>query len=565
MAKFKIHISILLIFSLMFSSLIIPVTASEALFSDVKEKDWFAPAVQFAYDQKLLEGVGKNRFAPATPVNRAMVATVLYRMDKSTLIYNESYFEDVSIDSWYFNAVAYCYERGILKGVGDRKFDPMAPITRQDLVTMFYRYANLEQSGSEELEYLLPAFKDIKKISNYAVDPVNWALNNGIVEGVDIDRFDPKGKAERSQFAQILMNYAEATGTDVTNYRLTDKNYFGVRISGCRILNKKLTFRLSGSVNPYVLDLFVRFKLNGKLYEEQHEIIPEFELNGSYTFDASKLYASDPINTGLSMDGVIEILVKDSDSTVCSKKIYCGAIKQQATDIPVYFKGEKKLDCRILLYHEFTEKVPAESRYSVVSTPRRFEENMLYLLNAGYTIIPLEALLDYESGRRALPEKSVVITFDDGYLSNYTLIYPILKKYHIPATIFVTVCNMNIDPNKMTWEQMREMEESGLVSIQSHSWKHVYHDTLPEDELRNYVDKSFETLEANLGKRKRRLFAYPHGKYSERSVQVLKEYDVKMQMTTEGKPLDMDHLDLSRVSRLTVSYDSDIAGFMKRK
>ncbi len=565
MGNLKRVISILFILSFLFSLSSFHVKAEEKFFKDVKERDWFAPAVHFSYDQGLLEGVGENKFSPNGEVNRAMVAMVLYRMDQATDTYDHSEFKDIKKGDWYFDAVEYCRNKGILMGVGKGKFDPLKPITRQDLVTMFYRYTTLKYP-QQEAEHLLLAFKDGKKVSDYAVDPVNWALDFGLVEGVSIDRFDPLGLAERSQFAQVLMNYAESVqNANASHYRMTDENYLGIRISGCRILNKKLYFTLSGAENLAVLNLSVRYKLNKVLYEEKTELIPEFSLSNSYSFDAKTLYSSDPINAGLTMDAVVEIIISDSYGTLCSKKIYCGEIIQQSGEVPLYFKGEKKIDCRILLYHEFTKTEPEEERYSVISTPRRFEENMLYMLDAGYSIIPLEALLEYRKGQRALPEKCVVITFDDGYLSNYTMIYPILKKYHIPATIFVTVCNMNVDPNKMTWKQMREMEESGLVNIQSHSWMHVYHDSLPADELRGYVEKSFAVLEEELGPRKVRLFAYPHGRYSETSVEILKEYDVKMQMTTEGKPLNMDHFDPSRVSRLTVSYNSNIANFMARK
>jgi len=235
-----------------------------------------------------------------------------------------------------------------------------------------------------------------------------------------------------------------------------------------------------------------------------------------------------------------------------------GKVLQKSADgAKLYFKGEREMDCRILLYHEFTESEPEAASFGVISTPQRFEENLLHLLKKGYSIIPLAFLLDYNAGKRALPAKSVILTFDDGYESNYSLIYPILQKYNVPATIFVVVSSMD-QPGKLTWEQMREMEQSGLVDIQSHSLHHHDHSQMSGDMLHDYIGTSFAAIEEHLGAEQFRILAYPYGKYSDLSVNIAKQYDVCMQVTTAWRALNMDDLRLHSLPRINVSYDKDI-------
>lgn len=216
-----------------------------------------------------------------------------------------------------------------------------------------------------------------------------------------------------------------------------------------------------------------------------------------------------------------------------------------------------EMDCRILLYHHFTQTAPSKKKYSVITTPQRLEENIKYLLEQGYTIIPLQALVEYHRGTRTLPQKTVVLTMDDGYESNYTLAYPILQKYRVPATIFVVASAMN-EGNKMSWEQMREMEQSGLVDIQSHSISHIDHSALPPAEAAAAVEESFTIIEKNLGKRKYRMFAYPYGKHTDQTVTALQEQGVDVQLTTQYRAVDLTALRPERLPRLNVAYHSDL-------
>ena len=124
-----------------------------------------------------------------------------------------------------------------------------------------------------------------------------------------------------------------------------------------------------------------------------------------------------------------------------------------------------------------------------------------------------------------LPEKPILVTLDDGYYSNYEYIFPILKKYNVKASIFIVTDKIGkeIDGKKyLNWEQCREMQDSGLVEIFSHSKKHVFYDKLPVRMIRDDVIKSYKIIEENLGSKKLKVFAYPYGAYTKETVWSLK-------------------------------------------
>ena len=216
-----------------------------------------------------------------------------------------------------------------------------------------------------------------------------------------------------------------------------------------------------------------------------------------------------------------------------------------------------KVDCRILLYHDFSDTPPSEKRAGAVTTAQRFEQDICYILAQGYSIVPLYRLAEYAAGMYELPEKSVIITADDGYVSNYTHMYPILQKYKVHATIFVTVSTMGTD-GKLTVEMMREMEQSGLVDIQSHSLAHRDQSTLTADRIIKETAVSFDLLENWLGEESCPMLAYPYGRYTEQSLTLVREQGAVMQLTTDWSALNMESIDLSALPRLTVSHFSDI-------
>ena len=175
--------------------------------------------------------------------------------------------------------------------------------------------------------------------------------------------------------------------------------------------------------------------------------------------------------------------------------------------------------------------------FNYINTPLSFEENIKTLLDNGYTFLSFEDLDDAYNGKKELPNKPILITFDDGYYSNYRYIFPILEKYNVKASIFIVTDNIGkmIDGKKyLSWRQCEIMYESGLVEIFSHSTKHVFYDRLPVRELKDDVKKSYDLIEKHLGKQDLKVFAYPYGAYTKESVFVLKLNGVDMQVYDIG-------------------------------
>ena len=205
------------------------------------------------------------------------------------------------------------------------------------------------------------------------------------------------------------------------------------------------------------------------------------------------------------------------------------------------YKENKRADIKIpvLLYHNFVSTVPDEDpdNFEYINTPESFEENIKAILENGYTIISLKELNDANNFKTELPSKPIVITFDDGYYSNYEYIYPILKKYNVKVSIFVVTDNMGkeIDGIKyLGWNECKEMGESEFVDIYSHSKKHVFYDKLSVKEIIDDVNESYRVIEEKLGNKSFKAFAYPYGAYRKDTVLALDFIGIDMQVYDIG-------------------------------
>lgn len=123
----------------------------------------------------------------------------------------------------------------------------------------------------------------------------------------------------------------------------------------------------------------------------------------------------------------------------------------------------------VLVYHVLNPTVPS----SMTITPERFETQVKWLKDNGYTVIPLKQLVAYLQGKNvSLPAKPIVITADDGWKSDYTYMYPIARKYHIPITLFIYPGAISEGKNALTWDQLKELMNSGLFDVQDHTFTH---------------------------------------------------------------------------------------------
>ena len=210
----------------------------------------------------------------------------------------------------------------------------------------------------------------------------------------------------------------------------------------------------------------------------------------------------------------------------------------------------------VLLYHNFVTTVLEvdSDNFNYINTPQSFEENIKTLIENGYTIISMQDLADSDQGKKELPSKPIIITFDDGYYSNYEYIYPILKKYNVKASIFIITDKVGkeIDGIKyLGWEECLEMQNSGLVEIFSHSKKHVFYNKLPVRELRDDVIESYELIEEHLGKQDLKVFAYPYGAYTEETVRTLKNNGIDFQVYDIGIN-NFKNLDRNFIKRINI-------------
>lgn len=189
----------------------------------------------------------------------------------------------------------------------------------------------------------------------------------------------------------------------------------------------------------------------------------------------------------------------------------------------------------VLLYHDFVTTVPDSDpdNFNYINTPQSFEENIKTILEDGYTVISMSELDKALDGKMDLPSKPILITFDDGYYSNYEYIYPILQKYNVKASIFVVTDKVGKEINGIKyfgWNECLEMQNSGLVEIFSHSKRHVFYDKLPVRNVRDDVVESYKMIEENLGKKDFKAFAYPYGAYTNETVWALKINGIDFQI-----------------------------------
>ncbi|MDO5037496.1 MAG: S-layer homology domain-containing protein [Tissierellia bacterium] len=177
-------------------------------FRDVNPWDWFYLAVDHVYNYRMMKGVAPDRFDPQGTITRAQMAQIVYNLggrgaEKKTP--SPSRFSDVGAQAWYKEAVDWAAKEGIVKGYGDRTFRPEDPISREQAMTILYRYLK----GRGEIAPVsgeIKGFKDSKEVSPYAREALAWATTSGAIQGDPQGYLHPKATTKRSEMAQILLN-----------------------------------------------------------------------------------------------------------------------------------------------------------------------------------------------------------------------------------------------------------------------------------------------------------------------------------------------------------------------
>lgn len=176
-------------------------------FTDVPDGSWYEDGVRFAYVKGMMAGTSATTFAPDLTTSRGMIVTMLYRLEDSPAA-GVAGFDDVAADAWYADAVAWAAENGIVGGYGNGKFGPNDPITREQMATILYRYAQAKGYDTTARADL-SGYTDAASISGYAVEAISWANAEGLVNGTSATTLTPGGSATRAQVAVILMRFCE--------------------------------------------------------------------------------------------------------------------------------------------------------------------------------------------------------------------------------------------------------------------------------------------------------------------------------------------------------------------
>ena len=182
-------------------------------FEDVPENAWFRDAVSYVYRNEFMNGVSATAFNPNGAMTRGMMVTVLYRIDGSVPVCDQerACFEDIA-GSYYTDAVAWAHSNGIVNGVTDTKFEPNRIVTRQEAVTIFYRYCTDNDLGNLQIDSTLEDFVDYDEVSDFALNAVTWAVATGLVQGSEEQNglyLNPVSCLDRAQAAVLLQRCVE--------------------------------------------------------------------------------------------------------------------------------------------------------------------------------------------------------------------------------------------------------------------------------------------------------------------------------------------------------------------
>lgn len=182
---------------------------SELPFLDVLTAQWFYEGIKYSNKKGWMNGISTTEFAPDSATTRAMLVTVLHRIEGSPAPQTKSGFSDVAAGTWYTDAVAWAAENNIINGMGDGTFAPDDKITREQLTMVLFRYAQLKQKD-EGTRASLESFADQGKVSDWASEGLQWAVSKGIINGIVEGKktnLQPQGNATRAQIAIVLMRY----------------------------------------------------------------------------------------------------------------------------------------------------------------------------------------------------------------------------------------------------------------------------------------------------------------------------------------------------------------------
>lgn len=213
----------------------------------------------------------------------------------------------------------------------------------------------------------------------------------------------------------------------------------------------------------------------------------------------------------------------------------------------------------VLMYHMIGD----EQGNAAIMTEANLRIQMNYLRDHGYHPITMQELYDYVTKGAPLPEKPVCITFDDGYLDSYTIVYPLMKEYGFPWTLFLITDDVGKPYNRMTWDQLKEMANSHAVTIASHTLSHPkLHNLATRAEKEKEIVEANKALKYQLGIDNVWL-AYPYGDYDDEVIDICKKAGIKMAVTTDAGRVHVGSFPYD-LKRAYIGNDISLARFSER-
>ncbi len=181
-------------------------------FNDVKATDWYYSEVKYAVQNELFNGVSDDTFAPNSPLTRAMLVTILYRAEGEPEASASSEFSDIKASDWFGKAVIWASENGVVNGYDDGTFKPNANITREQIATIIYNFANYKKcdTSAAATTNIVNQYTDSMTVSAYAIKGFRYVVGEGIMNGKTENTLNPKDNATRAEAATILRRFLES-------------------------------------------------------------------------------------------------------------------------------------------------------------------------------------------------------------------------------------------------------------------------------------------------------------------------------------------------------------------
>lgn len=182
--------------------------SKENPFTDINEKDWFYDEVLKVFEKEIMAGTSDTKFSPYIGTSRAMIATIIHRMENKPNYMESNPFNDVLEDKWYTDGITWCAEHKIVKGYGEGIFKPDQIVTREELCAILYRYAQYKGLDVTQ-KAQLSSFVDESEVGNWAKESVSYAVKAKMVKGNDHNQLQPKKQATRAEVATVVLNLSE--------------------------------------------------------------------------------------------------------------------------------------------------------------------------------------------------------------------------------------------------------------------------------------------------------------------------------------------------------------------